>query len=208
MSVTWKVGPGVRADIVTYGGRNLNGKRQQAQFFPTGAQRGTIDGSQVSSMVIRALHGTRIVLAASDGSDWQSAAWRCIRMLPGHTMGSAQKTGLPGVRIPDLDLLDEPDAKRTDTGLEASYAYVERVKDGTGWTFGRGGGLKNRIQMVRIEREDATGPAASSEEAVARAMIRALREHHPDAVDAAAEAALDVLANPDSLRAWLDQSPG
>lgn len=204
MGVTFKVGPGVRCDIVAYGGRNLNGKRQQAQFHPTGAQRGAIDGTQVSSLVIRALHGTRVILAASDGADWQSAAWRCIRVVPGHTVASENRGGMPGVRIPDVDLLDEPGAKKTDTSFEASYAYVDSLDDGTGWTFGRGGGLKNRIQMIRIEREDATGPAASSEEAVARAIVTALRDRHPDAVDAAVQAAVDVLPNPDAFRAWAD----
>lgn len=208
MRVKWVIGPGVRCDLVGYAGRNLNGKRSTAQFYPTGSQNGSIDGAELSSVVIRALPGTRIIFAASNKDTWESAAWRAIRMVK-PWMRSAQRNGLPGIRVPDLDLVDTVDAKRSSTEFESSYPFVESLADGTGQTFGRGGGLKNRVAMIRIEREGPTERALTPAEDVARAILTRLQGQHPAAVTAAAEAARDALraVGPDAvdaLDAWLD----
>ncbi|MEZ4322144.1 MAG: hypothetical protein R3F61_32025 [Myxococcota bacterium] len=195
MAVIWRVGPGVRADLVAYAGKNMNGKRQQVRFFPSGAQRGGWDGREVSSLVIRALPGTRVILAASDGDHWQQAAWRCIRVVSGHSLPSEKATGLPGVRVPDIDMMDAYDAKKTETDFQASYPYVDAVEQGSGWTFGRGGGLKNRIAMVLIEREDDVGRVPTAGETVARAILDTLHRTHPDALPGALEAAALALSH-------------
>jgi len=195
MAVTWRVGPGVRADLVFYTGKNLNGKRQQVQLFPSGARRGSVDGGAVHSMVIRAFAGTRVILAASDSDDWEKAAWRCIRVLEGTAMRSKMRYGMPGVRLPDIDMLDEVDAKKTATDFQSSYTYVDSLADGEGWTFGRAGGLKNRIAMISIEREDDVGRVLTPGEVVARAMLSELREHHPEAVAGALDAAAGSLTS-------------
>ncbi|MCB9675549.1 MAG: hypothetical protein H6737_10560 [Alphaproteobacteria bacterium] len=193
MAMKWRVGPGVRCDLVAYAGKNLNGKRLQVQLFPTGARKGTLLGNELSSLVIRALPGTRVILAASDNDAWENAAWRCIRMVPGNFMRSEQRNGLPGVRIPDLDMMDAYTAKKTATDFEASYPYVDRLADGEGWTFGRGGGLKNRVAMVIVDREDVSGRVPTPGEVVASAILGVLRERWPDAVPDALDAAEEAL---------------
>lgn len=183
-----EIGPGVRCDLITYAGRNLSGRRQVMQFFPTGARKGTIDGTQVRSAVIRALPGTRVVFAASDKDTWELVTWRAVRMLDGHSLKSQQRHGLPGVRLPDLELLDRHGAKKTDPDFESTYPSAETLLEGTGWTFGRPGKLANRVKMIRIHREGDTGLVETNEEVVAAAILESLRDQ-PAALSTALEAA-------------------
>lgn len=172
------------------------------QMFPTGARKGRIDGTQVRSLVVRALPGTRVVLAASDKDAWQLASWRCIRMLDGSSLRSDTKNGLPGVRIPDLELLDHHGAKRTDPELQSSYPAADSLEAGQGWTFGRPGNLANRIAMVRVDREGVDAvPVLGAPELVAQGILESLQRYHPDAVPTALEEACRqlerVLEGPD-----------
>lgn len=156
MRIEWQIEGRIRCDVVAYAGKNLNGKRTTMRIFPSGSQQGGIDSSELVSMVVRAPYGTRILLITHPEGDWQRHPWRCIRMLKGKVMGPG-KSQLAGARIPDLDLLDRGDAKKTDPDLQSSYPYVDALADGVGWTFGRGGpgGLKRRVKLIRIERETA-----------------------------------------------------
>ena len=71
----------------------------------------------------------------------------------------ANKAGKPAVNIPDLDAYNEPDAQRVDPDLVSTFAHVERIEDGKGWTFGHRGALKlkGNIRAVRIEKLPAKG---------------------------------------------------
>jgi hypothetical protein len=180
MNVRWHVGPGVRANLITYGAPNLSGKRQVVQLFPQGARKGTIDGSAVRSLVIRAVYGTRVVLCASKTDAWELAAWRCIRVLEGSSLRSAEKHGLAGVRVPDLAWHDGHGAKRTDPEVQATFPAVETLADGTGWTFGRPGRLAGRVAMIRVEREDATGRVLTPAERVAMAILDTVAVDAPE----------------------------
>lgn len=186
----WEIGPGVRCDLVAYAAPNLTGKRQVMQMFPTGARRGRIDG-EVRSVVIRAFPGTRVVLCASDKDAWELAAWRCIRVLEASSLPSRERNGLPGVRVPDLAVLDAFDAKKTDSEVRQGFPQVDRLADGTGWTFGHGD-VSRRVAMIRVEREDLEAEAPAEERAIL-AVLEVLRRDHPEAVEAAVEAAVGVL---------------
>lgn len=191
----WEIGPGVRCDLITYGGLNLSGRRQVMQMFPTGARKGRIDGTDLRSLVIRALPGTRVVLAASDKDSWQLASWRCIRMLEGSSLRSDTKNGLPGIRVPDIEMFDHHGAKRTDPELQSSYPAVDSLEAGEGWTFGRPGNLANRVAMIRVDREGVgAAPVLGAPELVAQGILASLRHSHPDALPAALEAACKQLA--------------
>ena len=184
--VEFEVGPGVRCDLVGYSGPNMSGLKQPAQFFPQGARRGRMDGTKLRSLLIRAVPGTRVLLKASKTEAWEQASWRCVRVLARTSVPSGQKNGLPGVRIPDLDRLDEFGARKTDRDFEQSIIQVESLAHGTGWTFGRGL-IANRVAVIRIEREDTVVESARvSTPSALRQTIETL-EPWPEARDAVLE---------------------
>lgn len=194
MSVLWRVAPGIRADLVAYGAPNFSGKRQAVQLFPTGSRKGQFKDTSIRSLVVRAPIGTRVVLAASSSDSWSIASWRCIRMLEGQVVPSEQRNGLPGVRIPQLDVLDPFDAKRTDREVESGVPKVDELADGVGWTFGHGGSIGGRVAMILVEREEADGLVRTPAERVAAAMLQRLEATHAGAVAVALDAALEQLA--------------
>ena len=62
-----------------------------------------------------------------------------------------------GVQIPDLDRMDPPHVRRIiDPDTSHSYPSADSLDDGSGWTFGRSGGieLKCNIKAIRVERAD------------------------------------------------------
>ncbi len=150
----WYVGPRVKCDMVSYGGVSMTGPRYVVYIFPTGSRKGTFRTHELKSMAIVAPVGTRIILATDPSRDgWQQHPWRCIRMVEG-SMFTNDK-GQKGVRIPDLDWLDPFDAKKTNLELQTGFPQVARLEDGTGYTFGRTGGveLKDHIRAIWVERE-------------------------------------------------------
>lgn len=151
----WAIETGLRVDLVCYAGSNLNGKRSVVQIFPGGNRKGDVDGAELASLVVRARHGTRLVLVTEPGPDWQDSPWRCIRMVEGRTVPSERRLGMPGVRIPDLDLADPPNAKRTSREMQSTYPSAARLGDSDHWTYGRIGGIKKRVVLIRIERDVA-----------------------------------------------------
>jgi hypothetical protein len=149
----WWVGPRVRCDLVGYSGINLNGIRRVVQVFPSGSRKGGLRTGELKSIVVLAPIGVRVILCASaDRHKWQEAAWRCVRQLPGYRFTNAE--GNTGVRIPDFDWMDPPDQKKRNEDTQVSYPFAARLEDGVGWTFGRGGGLGDRVNAILIERED------------------------------------------------------
>jgi hypothetical protein len=173
-NVKWVIGPHVRFDLIAYSGIDITGAQFVSQIFASGHREGTIDGARMQSLVIGAPVGQRLTLCTSmDDYDWEDSPWRCIRLVEGQTYFT-QLDGTPAVRIPDLEWLDAFDAKKSNQDSQVSYPFAKTLADGKGWTFGRVGPLKNRIKMIRLEREDHPLPRAERPP-----------EHAPAAVEAA-----------------------
>ncbi len=96
--------------------------------------------------------GIRVVFCAAPEADpdWESKAWRAVVIRKGSAFKT--KTGLPAVRVPDLDWLDKPNAQRTDPDFQMSFQQVKTLDAGTEWTFGNGNLLKNRIHSIRVDK--------------------------------------------------------
>jgi hypothetical protein len=149
----WYIGARTRCDLVSYSGVNLTGVRAVVQVFPTGSRRGQLRTDQLKSLVILAPVGTRVVLAAWPHREgWEDHPWRCVRMVKGSMFRN--EAGNEGVRLPDLDWMDPVGARKASDGTQVGYPLVARLADGTGHTFGRGGGLKDAVRAIWIERED------------------------------------------------------
>ena len=211
--VRWQIRGRHRIDLVFYAAPSLTGKRSVVQIFPSGQIKGDVKTNEFRSMVIRAPHGTRFLLVTTPGDGWEAAPWRCIRMVDGFTVPHPKRHGLPGVRIPDLDLLHLPSEKKLQPfGTESSYQLVDDFQDGSEWTFGSTGtpGLKGRVRLIIIDSDDAPVLAGLSEgERVARLVLTAVKEHCPEHLDALAAAAIEGLEKAEQatkLRAWLDES--
>jgi hypothetical protein len=133
VGIVWDVIGRHRVDLVAWSKPDMVARRTVVQFFPGGRQ-GDFRPADIASMSIRAQIGTRVTL-----------------MVP-----ATRATGLPGVRIPDLDRLDPFSARRTDRQFESSYPLVEHPDQGTGWTFGAIGTalLKGNVHGIRIESDD------------------------------------------------------
>lgn len=186
--VSFTIAEKMRADLVAYAAPNLTGKRSAVRIFPSGRQGGML-AEDVRSLVVRAPHGTRVILCTRAGEAWEDWPWRAVRVLPGSCLPPKRPGGLPGVVVPDLDLLDDFGAKRTSPGLQSSYPLVDRLADGTGWTFGRAGlpSLKGHIREIRVEPDEApAAQAGSPEERLGRGILEA-------AADQLDPAALEVL---------------
>ncbi len=152
-NVRWAIGPHVRVDLIGYSGVDITGAKFISQIYASGHRKGAMDGERLKSIVIGAQLGTRIILCASkDEACWEDWPWRAIRLLDGTTYRTGD--GTPAVRVPDLEWLDKFDAKKANTDSQQSYPHAARLVDGKGWTFGRGGALKMKVRMIRVEHED------------------------------------------------------
>lgn len=148
----WFIGPRVRCDLVGYGGVNLTGPRSVVRIHPTGARKGNLYTDKLRSIVVLAPVGTRVILATSSARQgWQAEPWRCIRMVAGSMFTNPE--GQSGVRVPDLEWMDLPDAKRTSQGMQTGFTQVGSLAEGTGYTFGHGGGLGGNVVAIWVERE-------------------------------------------------------
>ena len=160
-------------------------------------------------MVIRAHHGTRLILSTRSSGDFEATPWRCVRIIEGHTIASEIAQGMPGVRVPDLDLLDEPKSMRTNHALQSSYPLVESFDDGDTWTFGTTGipPIKGHVRRIIVEKDDGPRQRKLSEgERVARAILGRAVELSPEQVDALAQAAVGELGAEaaTALEEWLE----
>lgn len=208
MKVVLEIAEHMRCDILAWSGIDFGGKRSVVRVFPTGNVKGTLDSEEVRSMVIRAFHGTRLILSTRSSGPIEDAPWRCVRVMPGHSIPSEEPQGMPGVRVPHLDRLDLPKAMRTNPDLASSYPLVEHFDDGESWTFGTTGipPLAGHVRRIVIEKDDGprarkVGPA----EKMARVLLVCARELAPDALEALTEAAVAELGEADgaALRQWL-----
>ena len=196
MLIEWETKGRVRCDIVAFAAKNLSGKRTTMRIFPTGSQQGKIATEELSSMIIRAPYGTRLLLITNPGPDWQEYPWRCVRMLDGEAVVPKQGT-LPGVRLPDLDLLTAYDAKKINPDYQVSYEFVDSLEEGSGWTFGKGGEgpIKGRVKLIRLEREDLAITASTASQkalvALAKGIVTNAGDLPPEALQQAVAAALE-----------------
>jgi hypothetical protein len=183
MRIKWELGERVRCDLFAFAAINLDGKKSLMRMFPTGSRKGRIETEEMRSIGIRTPIGTRVVLITHPGDDWEKHPWRCIRMMEGNVMPPGEGR-LPGIRIPDLDLLDSFKARKTDTDFQSSYDFVERIEDGSSWTFGRGGGegLKGKVRLIRVEREELAATTALETEGNL-AMLELAKRHIQDGGD-------------------------
>lgn len=150
--MNWQIEKGLRCDLACYAAPNLAGKRFPVRIFPGGNRQGDVPSSGLSSVLIRAPYGTRVIFVTRPGSTWERSAWRCVRVLESNALRGAG-TSLPGIRIPDLDRLDHHGAKHTDREFEVSYPMAESLVDGEGWTFGRIGEIKRSVVLIRVEKD-------------------------------------------------------
>lgn len=148
----WELAPKLRADLVCYAGLNMSGERRVVDIHVVGGRQGPdVPTAELKSLAFIAQPGIRLIVKTHDGDDWEAYPWRCIRIVKGQCFRT--QDGGYAVRVPDLEFLDKPDARRTDSEFQESYPLVERLADGEGWTFGREGALKGKITTICIERE-------------------------------------------------------
>ena len=145
----WVIAKNIRCDIRTFSGLNLSGRSENVQIFPSGRQ-GELT-TPFRSMSYAGPAGTRIVICrAILDAGWEEQAWRALLIKKPHCYRT--RDGRLAVNIPDLELLDKPNARRSDTTFETSYDFAETLSDGVGWTFGRVGTLHDQVQTIRIDR--------------------------------------------------------
>ena len=152
----WIVAPRIRAHIVGFTGVNFSGLRTEVDLFPTGTQKGDLEGDRLKCIGLIAPVGTRVILCASTAEDgWEALPWRAITVREGFTFESRDGRRV-GVQIPDIDALDQPGALRTDLDFTESYPFAATLDAGEGWTFGRSGAtlLKCNVRAIRVDRID------------------------------------------------------
>lgn len=151
MHITWVIAKNSRCDLVTFSGVNYSGRESRVQIFPSGRQ-GDIT-SPIRSMIYGAPAGMRLVLCVSPvEAGWMERPWRALVMTPTNSFRTRQ--GKFAIRVPDIEALDKPDARRTDPDFRASYNFAETLEDGNGWSYGRVGPLHDQIQMIRVDRAE------------------------------------------------------
>jgi hypothetical protein len=210
MQVVLEVGERMRCDILAWSGIDFGGKRSILRVFPTGNIQGKLDSEEIRSIVVRAHHGTRVILCTRSDGPFEEAPWRCVRVVEGHSIPSEEPKGMPGVRLPHVDRLDLPKSRRTDPNLASSYPLVACFDDGEGWTFGTTGipPLEGHVRRIIIEKDD--GPRVrriGDPERMARVLLAKAHELAPDALPSLVELAAVELGEPDGseLRAWVER---
>lgn len=150
----WSLAPRMRVDLVCFSGLNLSGERRIVDVHAVGGRQGAdVAPEDLKSLVLLGEVGTRVVLKTSAAEDWESYPWRAVVITRGHHYRT--KEGEVGVRIPDLEWLDAPDARRTDPDMQESFPHADTLAEGSAsgeWTYGRSGSLKGRIKAIAIDR--------------------------------------------------------
>lgn len=145
----WDLPPKLRADIACFTGINLSGERRHVDIQAVSGRQGPdVQPEELRSLVFVAALGSTLVLQTRDGDDWEQFPWRAVRIIKGKCI--VTQAGYPAVRVPDLDWLDRPDARRTDPDVQESFPESSTLATGTGWTFGRPGDLKGKIVKIRV----------------------------------------------------------
>lgn len=155
MDVRFDIALGARAELHFFTGLNFAGVRSTALVFHDGRRQGDeVDGARIKSFGIIAQHGTRVTLITANADEgWEELPWRSVVVLP-ETSFTSQK-GHPAVQIPDADAMDKWDATRTAPEGFVGFPEVARLRDGTGWTYGRsrpGMLIKGNVRVIRVDR--------------------------------------------------------
>ncbi len=150
----WTVAPRMRMDLVCFAGINLSGERRIVDVHAVGGrQGGEIAPEDLKSLVVLGAVGTRVVMKTVTTDDWEKHPWRAVIVTAKHHYRT--KEGETGVRVPDLDWFDKPDARRTDPDMQESFPMAATLAEGMasgGWTFGLPGTLKQRIKAIVIDK--------------------------------------------------------
>ncbi len=151
----WDIEEGVLAEVRLFTGLNFSGERLHVPIMRGRIQGGPyeIDGARIKSMGVIAPYGTRVVLvSAASPAGWQALAWRAIDVVEGHTFESL--SGRPAIQVPDIDVMDAPDAVRTDPDFRSSYPHADDLGLGSGWTYGRTTvlPLKGSLRAIKVQR--------------------------------------------------------
>lgn len=151
--VRWVIEDGALGEVLFFTGLNFSGQRSKVRFFPGGRRQGDeVDGERIKSFGIIAGYGLRVTLVTARGEvGWEDHTWRAVTLIEGSTFES--QAGKPAIQVPDLDVMDAFDARRTDLDNRKGYPCVARPEDGEGWTFGNRGtsDLKCNIRTIRVE---------------------------------------------------------
>lgn len=149
--MNWELAPKLRVDVVAFAGLNLSGERRVIEIHPVGGRQGNVETPDLKSVALIGPVGTRFLFMTSDDPEnWRKHPWRCVQILEGHHF--LTKEGRPCVRIPDIDFLDAPDARRTDVELQTWFEFAEDVGKSKEWTYGRPGDLKCHVKAIKIDR--------------------------------------------------------
>lgn len=152
--MNWTVAPRMRMDLVCFAGLNLSGERRIIDVHAVGGrQGGDVAPEDLKSMVVLGAVGTRVLLKTSIGDDWEQHPWRMVIVTAKHHYKT--KEGEVGVRVPDLDWFDKPDARRTDPEMQESFPHADTLEAGIAsgeWTFGRSGPLKSKVKAIVIDK--------------------------------------------------------
>jgi hypothetical protein len=150
--MNWIIAPNMRCTLQFFTGINFSGTRTDIEVFPSGKNK-ELKEDEIQSVAVIAPKGVRIVLSsAPDIPSWEERAWRAIVFTDSDPFKTPE--GKLAFRVPDLDHLDAPNARRTDPDFDQGYVQVKTLAEGTGWTFGRVGPapLKGHVQTIRIDR--------------------------------------------------------
>ena len=154
MGIYWDIEPRCKIEIWGFTGINFSGQRSIVHVSARGQVFGDVlEGHRLKSIGIIAYPGIQVTLASSaDPYIWEDFGFRTFRVVEGNT--HTMKDGRPALQIPDIDVFDPPTAVRSDPEMAMGYEQVERLADGTTWSFGRTTTLplKCRVRQVRIER--------------------------------------------------------
>ena len=148
----WELDPKMRVDLVCFAGINLSGERRHVNIQVVGGRHGPdVPPEELKSLVFIAPMGSLLVLKTFDGDEWERHPWRAVRLIKGSAFKTAE--GGVAIRLPDIEWLDKPDARRTDGDTNESYPAAETLKEGVGWTFGREGTLKGKVKVISITKQ-------------------------------------------------------
>ena len=161
--VRWVIDDGAIGEALFFTGINFSGQRARVRFFSGGRMQGDeVDGSRIKSFGIIANLGLQVTLCTARGDvGWEDHTWRAVTLVEGSTFESM--SGKPAIQVPDLDVMDAFDARRTDLELRRGYPVVAQLQDGTGWTFGHRGGLdlKCHVKTIRVRNIHKSAEATS-----------------------------------------------
>lgn len=153
MDVRWDIAKGVRAEYHFFTGLSFSGVRTTGLIFHDARRQGDeVDGARIKSGGIIAPYGVRMTIIASATDSWEEMPWRSVVVMEATSFKS--QAGKPAVQIPDLDMLDKWDTNRADLERQMGYPQVERLADGTGWTYGRSVPnlpLKCNVRVIKLD---------------------------------------------------------